>query len=225
MIRYVETISDRLKKARARKGWTQGELATAAGVSQGTVGNIESGHRKSLASLVSIAEALGVSYKWLAFGEGPELSLEEPRAVYLVDNPDFPAVRRVTLKLQAGVHGFAVDIDEEDAAPIVFRQEWFRRNGYDPKKLLALRVRGASMEPGLFDGDTVVINTAQNDPVDGAVFAVNYEGEPVIKRLIRDAGHWWLSSDNADQARYPRKLANGTALIIGQVIHKQSERI
>ena len=221
----VKTIGERLKHARLRKDWTQTDLAVAAGVSQGTIGNIESGARKGLASLVPIAEALGVEYKWLAHNEGPELVSKEPPSVYLVDNPDFPSVRRVKLRLQAGVHGFAVDIDDEDAAPIVFRQEWFRKNGYDPNKLIALRVKGASMEPGLFDGDTVVVNTAQTLPIDGAVFAINYEGEPVIKRLMRDAGQWWLSSDNPDQSRYPRKVANGTALIIGQVVHKQSERI
>jgi phage repressor protein C with HTH and peptisase S24 domain len=61
------------------------------------------------------------------------------------------------------------------------------------------------MEPGLYDGDTVVVNTEQVTPKDGVVFAVNYEGELVIKRLMRDAGQWWLRSDNADQRRYPRK--------------------
>jgi phage repressor protein C with HTH and peptisase S24 domain len=226
MITDVDTIAERLKHARALKGWTQTQLAVASGVSQGTIGNIESGARQALASLVPIAEALGINYKWLAHNEGSMLTAERPEPVYLVNNPEFPAVRRVKLRLRAGVTGFAVDSDEDDeAAPIVFRREWFDRNGYKPEKLLAVRVRGNSMEPGLFDGDTVVINTAKTEPIDGAVFAVNYEGESVIKRLVRDGGQWWLSSDNPDQSRHPRKSTNGASILIGLVVHKQSERI
>jgi phage repressor protein C with HTH and peptisase S24 domain len=225
MLTTVKTIAERLKHARSRKNWSQGQLAAAAGLSQGTIGNIESGARQAHASLIAIAEALGVSYKWLAHGEGSEHAIQESVPIYLVNNPEFPAIRRVSLRLEAGINGFGVEAEPEDGAPIVFRQEWFVQNGYKPEKLFALRVHGSSMEPGLFDGDTVVVNTAQSEPVDGSVFAINYEGEAVIKRMVRDAGHWWLSSDNPDASRYPRKLANGTAIVIGQVVHKQSERI
>lgn len=225
MIEHMPTIAERLKKSRAEKGWSQSRLAAAAGVSQGTIGNIESGARDGLVSLIAIADALGVNYKWLAEGKGCKWRASEVPAVYLVDNPDFPAIRRVQLKVQAGVTGFSVQSDAEDAAPIVFRRQWFESNGYQPDRLVAVRVKGDSMEPRLFCGDTIVINTAQTTPVDGAVFAVNYEGEAIVKRLVRDAGQWWLSSDNPDHARYPRKLANGDAIIIGEVVHRQSEHI
>ena len=64
------TISERLKFARERREWTQAHLAVAAGVSTGTIGNIESGARQSKGSLPQIAEALGISHKWLATGQG-----------------------------------------------------------------------------------------------------------------------------------------------------------
>ena len=64
------TIAARLKYARERKGWTQTQLAVAAGVSAGTVGNIESGARQSKGSLPQIAEALCINHKWLASGTG-----------------------------------------------------------------------------------------------------------------------------------------------------------
>jgi phage repressor protein C with HTH and peptisase S24 domain len=82
------------------------------------------------------------------------------------------------------------------------------------------------MEPSLHEGDTVVINTADTTPKDGEVFALNYEGESVIKRLVRDAGDWWLASDNADKRAYPNKRwVDGLSFIVGRVVHKQSERI
>ena len=158
-----------------------------------------------------------------------ELSLvaitKEPQPIDLDNNPDYPAIRRVHFKLSAGASGFGVDYEGEDAAPIVFRREWYERNGYQPGKLLAVRVGNGSMEPGLYDGDTVVVNTADITPADGAVFAVNYEGEMVIKRLVRDSGQWWLASDNPDQRRYPRKVCDEHAFLLGRIVHKQSEKI
>lgn len=155
------------------------------------------------------------------------LALIEPAraAINLIDNPDFPAIRRVNIKLSAGASGFGIDYIEEDEAPIVFQRKWFERSGYIPAKLLAVRVANGSMEPGLYDGDTVVINTADDTPKDGEVFAVNYEGELVIKRMVRDAGQWWLASDNPDQRRYPRKVCGEGVYCLGRVVHKQSERI
>lgn len=82
------------------------------------------------------------------------------------------------------------------------------------------------MEPNLHDGNTVVVNTVDTTPKDGVAFAINYEGEALVKRMGRDSGAWWLSSDNLDKSRFPMKLCAGDAcIVIGRVINKQSERI
>lgn len=145
--------------------------------------------------------------------------------INLTDNPDFPAVRRVRFKLSAGASGFAVDYVDDDMAPIVFQRQWFERHGYTPSELLATKVANGSMEPGLYHGDTVIINTGDTNIVDGEVFAMNYEGELVIKRMVRDASQWWLASDNPDQRRYPRKVCNEDVFCLGKIVLKQSERI
>jgi phage repressor protein C with HTH and peptisase S24 domain len=135
-------------------------------------------------------------------------------------------IKHVNLKLSAGITGFGVEMSVEDKTPLGFQREWFNKRGYNPDKLLAVTVSGQSMEPRLNDGDTVIINTADAKPVDGDVFAINYEGELLIKRLVRDDGDWWLSSDNSDAIKYPRKRCAGDiCLIIGRIVHKQSERI
>lgn len=158
------------------------------------------------------------------------LSLESSprRQVAILDNPEYPAIPLVTISLSAGVSGFQIhQIDDinDGAKPIVFRRDWYASRNFRPDKLIALRVNGASMETSLWDGDLVVINTADTTPEDGGAFAANYEGELVIKRLIRDGGQWWLSSDNPDQRRYPRKLCDERVFLIGRVVHKQSDRI
>lgn len=147
------------------------------------------------------------------------------QSINLENNPDYPAIRRVTFRLSAGASGFGIQYRDEQGAPIVFQRQWYESRGLRPEKLFAVGVSNGSMEPGLYHGDTVVVNTESVTPKDGVVFAVNYEGEMVIKRLIRDAGQWWLSSDNPDQHRYPRKVCHENCHLIGEVVHKQSERI
>jgi phage repressor protein C with HTH and peptisase S24 domain len=151
----------------------------------------------------------------------------EPELIDLDAHPDLTPIRKVTLRLQAGVNGFAVEhLDEGDGPPIFFRNDWMQQRGYKPYHLITVKVKGQSMEDKLFDGDLVVINTADTTPKDGEVFAVNYEGEAVIKRMKRERGTWWLASDNLDKSRYPDKeCVDGSCIVVGRIIHKQSERI
>jgi len=68
----MSSIADRLKQARKDAGLTQPALAALAGVSQGSIGNVEAGIRKRPKELLSIATALRVSPLWLETGRGPK---------------------------------------------------------------------------------------------------------------------------------------------------------
>lgn len=217
-------FGQRLKQARKAAALTQAQLAKKVGIGQSTIAELEkigsgSSHTPAIAAI------LNVSALWLATGQGQIQATKTPQPIDLDNNPDYPAIRRVRFALSAGAHGYAVEYEQEPTAPIVFKRQWYERNGYRPEKLFAVRVMNGSMEPGLYDGDVVVVNTDAATPKDGCVFAVNYEGEMVIKRLVRDAGSWWLCSDNPDQRRYPRKVCDEHCILIGQIVHKQSERI
>lgn len=177
----------------------------------------------------------GCNAHWVVTGEGsrkldhdaawePEHSRRREQ-IPLTDNPEYPAIRRVSLKAQAGVSGYAVEHVDDDGPPIVFRADWYKAKGYRPERMLAMRVTGDSMIPNMYDGDLIVINTEQTTPKQGVAFLASYEGEVVVKRLVRDDGLWWLTSDNPDQRRYPRTKCNGGTQIIGEVVYRQTERI
>lgn len=174
-----------------------------------------------------IAKALGVTNEWLLTGDGEMLeeSRKPPEEVDLENHPDLTPIQRVKFKLSAGVCGFAVEHEDGNGTPIFFRATWFKQHGYTPEKLFAVRVNGASMEPSLWDQDLVVVNTDDSTPVDGEVFAINYEGELVIKRMRRDSGEWFACSDNADNRRFAPKRCHEGVCLIGRVVYKQSERI
>lgn len=68
----MTTIADRLKEARLELGLSQKALARQAGVSAGTIGNIEAGERDEPQKLVEIAAAAQVTPGWLKLGKGPK---------------------------------------------------------------------------------------------------------------------------------------------------------
>jgi phage repressor protein C with HTH and peptisase S24 domain len=162
-------------------------------------------------------------------GQAPESLVSgvasTPALIDLDANDDIRAIRRVRFKLQAGVQGYAIELDDGQGPPIFFRRDWIESRGFRADKLLAVRVAGSSMEPTLYDGDLVVINTDDTSPKDGEPYGVWYEGEPGIKRLRRDQGEWWMYSDNQDQRRYAPRRCNGDTTLIGRVVYRQTERI
>jgi phage repressor protein C with HTH and peptisase S24 domain len=222
----MENIGTRIEALRIERGLTKSDIWKAAGLSSGAYSHWMNGGALKGETLIKVANILKVHPAWLETGKGQRDSKKPIEVIDLQDNPDYPTIRRVTLKLSAGQTGFAIEFDIEDRTPISFSKEWFDRNNYRPDKLIATKVHGQSMEPGLYEDDTVVINTAETKPIDGKVFAVNYEGELLIKRLVRDMGMWWITSDNPDQRRYPRKECAGeSCIILGRIVHKQSEHI
>jgi transcriptional regulator with XRE-family HTH domain len=64
-------LSRKIVLLRERKGWTQIDLARAAGIPQPTICRLESGHieQPKMLTLVKIAKALGVPTDYLASDE------------------------------------------------------------------------------------------------------------------------------------------------------------
>lgn len=224
----MKRLYEAAEALRGLKG--QSEVARALNASPQTINNWEA-RGMSKAGMLNAQSVIGCSATWLASGEG-QMTLGPIGAgqmrVVAVDqhDPDFIQIPMVKLRLQAGVSGFQTEMDKDEDLTLGVRRTWVDRSGFHPASLVAIQVRGESMEPSLYEDDIVVINTADKRPVDGAVYAINYEGEAIIKRLARDAGEWWLTSDNPDQRKHHRKLCRGDAcIIIGRIVRKESDRI
>ena len=132
------------------------------------------------------------------------------------------------VSLRSSVEG-AKSAGQSDKRPeqeIFLGKEWLQAHGYDSHALIALAMDGDSMEPGLYAGDILVVNLSDRQAHDGGIFVLAYEGTVLIRRLLRDAGRWWLCSDSAEQRRFPRKrYANSECSIIGRVVYRLSEKI
>lgn len=78
----LKTLGNRLKWVREKRGLSQEDVATAAKVSQGTIGNLESGHRQKPRDLLAIARAVKAFPLWLESGKGPWDASAEPANVF-----------------------------------------------------------------------------------------------------------------------------------------------
>lgn len=82
-IQYMRNhVGKMIAEARAAKGWSQGELAAKAGVSQGTIGHLESGRNQSSTKLPQIAAALGMAVEELV-STGQKSSLTQQKTIHV----------------------------------------------------------------------------------------------------------------------------------------------
>lgn len=129
-------------------------------------------------------------------------------------------IKRVQLRLQAGITGFESQPDDGDGGTIEMPVDVIEANDFVPQCLLAIRVRGRSMEPMLFEDDTVVINIADTKLVSGEIYAINFDGEAVVKQLIYQGRDWWMHSMNQN-GEFPRRLCRGgDCIIVGRVVYQ-----
>lgn len=207
------------------------ELGTERGNTKANISHWENDkHSPNLKQLLAISRVTGKSLPPEILAPMSDTPAGVSNALRVVaaegDDDGFIQIPMVKLRLSAGITGYQTEPERRDGGTLGMRRTWLERNQYSPSHLIAIYVKGESMEPSLYAGDIVVINTLDTKLVDGAVYAFNYEGEAVVKRLARDAGQWWLTSDNVDQRKYHRKLCQGgECIVIGRVVRKESDRI
>jgi phage repressor protein C with HTH and peptisase S24 domain len=234
----MEQWKKRLAQARAAKGLSKSAFAKAVRISPPTATDWEKsvadGGIKEISGvrLTKVCEVLGVDLMWLLHGKGvgparapspDKIEDQQPVRSAESDSDAFVHIPKVRLLVSAGVSGFGVEPEPYDGSTATVPTDWLQRRKLRAEHLIAIRVRGQSMEPTFNEGDTVFINKMDTEPADGAVFVINYEGEDVIKRLSRDAGEWYLMSDNRGPA-YHRKLCKGAeCIIIGRVVRSERE--
>lgn len=174
LITDVITISERLKDAREAANLTQGQLAVKAGVSQGTIANIESGTRKNPRELMAIAKAANINPEWLKSGKGQ-------RAFVEVGNVSHASIgiNRIPLidYVQAGVWTAVADTFQPGDA-----EDWLLTDLDLSGKAFALQIKGDSMRPDFNPGDRVIIDPDVQPQAGDFVVAKNGHEEATFKK-------------------------------------------
>lgn len=209
-ITVMETIAERLKRAREVKEWSQEQLAKAAGVSQGTIGNVESGLRKNPRELLAIAHSLGVTPEWLQWGtESTAVNNVEP-------GPDMKRLVPLISFVQAGSWDGAIDpLHPGDA------EEWLQCPKASSGNTYALRVRGESMVAPYGrtypPGCVIFVDPAKRSPSSGSRIIAKCAGsdEVTFKVFKQEDGRTWLQPLNST---YP--IITEQFKVLGTVIGK-----
>lgn len=206
----METIGDRVKKAREAINMTRSQLAAASGVGYSTLSELERGGMQTSTKLRVIADALGASLAWLETGRG-EKTPQQPRAlevreeaVSYISETETPSgyVRFDLFEGGAGMGAGMVNQDFPEVVKTIEVAEWEvrRKLGYLPKpgRIQIITGRGPSMRPKLEDGDIVWIDTSC-DYFDGDdYYLINIGGETQIKMLQKRGDGLYVVSVNTD---------------------------
>lgn len=147
----------------------------------------------------------------------PELSDAQP----VTDDDDLApstvAIRMAPDHVRAGISGFGADHVFEDGGHYHLKRLWLEERDLAPGALLAIKIRGDSMRPMMFEGDVVVVNVTDKSRVNGSIFALNFKGESVVKRLKYERREWYLTSENPDFPQEPCRP--GDCDVIGRVVY------
>jgi SOS-response transcriptional repressor LexA len=130
----------------------------------------------------------------------------------------FTPIRRVTLRLRAGVSGFEAEPELRTTEPLLMPTSTVRALRVDPQQLLALRARDQGMEPMLFEDDWIVIDTADTLRRSRDVYALNWNGEACIAQLVERGGQWFMSFVNP--AFKPINVRSVQMSIVGRVVYQ-----
>lgn len=197
----MSTLAERLKLARTQAKLTQTELGEKIGVSQNTIQKVEKGGETKYIN--QLAKALDVRAEWLQFGTG-EMAIRQVDDVEMIeDDKDYSdthvEIDLYDIRLSAGNGKPVIEwVQRKSEEPLLFREAWFRIKRLSPKTCKAMYVRGHSMSPVLDDWDTVIVDIADTEIVDGEIYALIYNRNFYIKQIVRTGKGLQLISFNTN---------------------------
>lgn len=199
------------------KGWSEGELARQANITQPTIHRIITGESKApkRENIEKIARALRVSSKWLwDGGPRPDLADQFDANVELALQPTRSFMYPEISWVQAGSAREAIELSNIALCPQHSSDVWAGEDAF------WLRVTGNSMtsNSGNSFPEGFLILVAPDIEARQGQFVVARmidSNEATFKQLVRDAGELYLKPLNPS---YPTKPVDDTWEIVGTVV-------
>ncbi|MXO66270.1 XRE family transcriptional regulator [Altericroceibacterium endophyticum] len=208
---------ERIAELRKARELSQTQLAKLVGLSQATIGKLESGISSGSSHLHKIARALGTTGEYLT-GETDDpdagaLPAISPQA--LADQLDLVEVQEIDLRFGLGATELEVPVTKQVRH---FSRDWLRHyTSANPEDVYFAQGSGDSMMPTILDSDLLLIDTSQkNMTMSDKIWAVAYAGSGMIKRLRATPEGVKILSDN--QAIPPEMAYDGELHILGRLV-------
>lgn len=177
----------RVRESRERLGLTQVEFAEFLGtVSRGAVANWEVGKGIKTENLLLISKRTGVSFDWLATGNGELGAIAPPPK-----SPPHSGIPHVDIQAGMGNGGaisLAVDQNGDTSDPDQLLGRWSFPDAIKVRfahfaKCYAFLAHGDSMFPTLPGGSVVFVDTTQTYPSPPDLYAVDFGDGLMVKRI------------------------------------------
>ncbi|HJU27641.1 MAG TPA: helix-turn-helix transcriptional regulator [Candidatus Binataceae bacterium] len=190
------------------------EIERRAGLAPGTIGHYRRKADPTRQRLVKLAKGAGVRLEWLATGEGPKTADGHTDGYVMVP--------RYNVKAAAGA-GVVIH-NEQIVDYLAFKSDWVRgklglRGGNPGDSLALVEAVGESMTPRIDDGDLLLVNHADREFRNGAIYVVEMDEALMVKRIERRDSHIVLHSENQRYGPQTLSVADSRKLrFIGRVI-------
>jgi len=151
----------------------------------------------------------GININWVLTGEGNML-LDSSKGAsdrpvgYQVDikgrneptvSAEFALLPYYDVEASAG-HGCLVD-QELETGQMAFRKDWLSQRGLQASKCKLIKARGDSMEPTIYHGDLLLVDTSIESIKDDAIYIVQSDHHLIVKRIQQSLdGSLTIISDN-----------------------------
>lgn len=216
----METIGTRVRRERESQGIERRELASKTGIGYSTLAELERGGMQTTTKLRVIADALGVSQRWLETGKGPKAGADDSTVSSVLateTNPDYVRVQQ--LDGDAGMGDGRINEDFPDTVRgMDFAPTYIRSVvGFvpPPGRLVLVTGRGDSMIPVIQPGEALMVDTGVVTFDGDGIYLLNTGNGQQVKGLQDRGDAIYVVSANA--ALYPAfPMPKGT-LIGGKV--------
>ena len=223
-------VLELIEKRRKELGYSMAELSERAFGSRKVtaIQDLKRGSSPSIDRMAAMCEALG-----LEFYIGPKRQEPSHPTVKLGDasDSDYALIRTTLVEAAAGTGTYVDRV--EDTEPLAFRKDWLSRIGVAADKAILLRAKGHSMQPLIWDGDMLLIDTSKTSPrirprgrsfpggPQDEIFVLRIDDDVRVKAIKRPAeDQVMIYSENRD--RFDPEILTGAQLndlvIIGKVV-------
>lgn len=182
----MDSLKERLKKARFEKGISQKELASRIGRAQSAIAALESGRNKESTNIATIAKALDVDPVWLETGVGQ------------MKNNNKPIEVEAKIEVASGYIQFKqIDICTclknrkskdcnilNEVRLVEVSEVWARKHiGNDFKNISIITASSDSMHPTFSEGDLLFVDITIKYYRGDGIYVIDTPGGLLIKRL------------------------------------------
>jgi phage repressor protein C with HTH and peptisase S24 domain len=204
-------------------------LARAMGVSPSAFRKWLKGEAEpSRERLVALAHAASVGVAWLAEGEGPDPTFEQPgdnrRRLSGDETPTETDWRQFVLlphRPEAAAAGPVTPPNPSGTEWMALRHDWIRATcGIEPSEVVLEIAAGDSMTPTIRDGNLLLVDTSEEAFRNFGIYVLEIDGQRLVKRVQRkhDGSLVLISDNTAYQPDSVDKSAADNVVVVGRVV-------